>query len=102
MGHTPGPWKVADRFYILMDDDVACEVAKVCDENVDDDGLAQCDADARLIAAAPEMLESLRRVSAALKELENWRELDATRVDQLIAVDVVADSAIAKAEGRSE
>jgi hypothetical protein len=61
MAHTPGPWKVADRFYILMDDDVACEIAKVCEENLDDDMLGQADADALLIAAAPELLAALKR-----------------------------------------
>ena len=70
MTHTPGPWKVADRFYILMDDDVACEVAKVCDENIDDDMVGQCDADARLIAAAPELLRLLREGSDVISSLE--------------------------------
>ena len=106
MPHTPGPWKVADRFYILMADDVACEVAKVCDENIDDDMLGQCDADARLIAAAPEMLAALRRMREVFEQLADgdWRELDATYVDQLIESDGLlgCDQAIAKAEGRSE
>lgn len=59
--HTPGPWKVADRFYILMDDEAACEVAKVCEENLDDDMVHQADADARLIAAAPDLLAALKK-----------------------------------------
>lgn len=90
MTHTPGPWKVADRFYILMDDDVACEVAKVCDENIDDDMVGQCDADARLIAAAPEMLAALKYM-VENAEAEGW--------SGLMISDAVA--AIAKAEGRS-
>lgn len=66
MGHTPGPWKVADRFYVWTDDDVGCEVAKVCDENLDEDMLGQADADARLIAAAPDMLNALQLADNAL------------------------------------
>ena len=90
MAHTPGPWKVADRFYILMDDDVACEVAKVCDENIDEDSLGQCDADARLIAAAPELLRELKFAVSVLQ-------------DNHIARGVAAAlAAIRSAEGRSD
>lgn len=91
MTHTPGPWRVADRFYILLDDDVACEVAKVCDENIDDDMLGQCDADARLIAAAPELL-------AALKQIEQKSRTGHGD----FSVKELCRAAISKAEGRSE
>ena len=60
MSHTPGPWKVADRFTVWTDDGVGCEVARVEVENLDDDSLAQAESDARLIAAAPEMLAALK------------------------------------------
>ena len=106
MGHTPGPWKVVDRLYVWTDDDVGCEVAKVCDENLDDDMLGQADADARLIAAAPELLAALRRMREVFEQLADgdWRHLDATYVDQLIESDGLhgCDKALAKAEGRSE
>jgi hypothetical protein len=95
MAHTPGPWKVADRFYILMDDEVACEVAKVCDENIDDDMLGQCDADARLIAASPDLLAACHKLidsDAAVEEDE--------RKHQLLLAKLLAAAAIAKAEGR--
>lgn len=65
--HTPGPWKTAidrnGRIYVLMDDDVAAEVCEVCTENLDD--VRQGDADARLIAAAPQLLAALRAFLAA-------------------------------------
>jgi hypothetical protein len=90
MAHTPGPWKVADRFYIFMDDDVACEVAKVCDENIDDDMLGQCDADARLIAAAPELLDALVAMREAFLSNGTDSQHSACRM---------ADAAILKARG---
>ena len=98
MTHTPGPWKVADQFYILMDDDVACEVAKVCDENIDDDMVGQCDADARLIAAAPEILAALRNCRDWLVCITGHANLEDTERGYLEA----ATAAIAKAEGRGE
>jgi hypothetical protein len=84
MSHTPGPWKVADRFHVWTADKVGCEVAAVCVENLDDDGLGQADADARLIAAAPDLL-------AACK-------LALTAGDQQY-VQFILRAAIAKAEG---
>ena len=97
MGHTPGPWMVADRFYILMDDDVACEVAKVCEENIDDDCLEQCDADARLIAAAPEMLGFLHQIAEECKRRLLKGEDSGDRLTLQLC-----KAAISKAEGRSE
>ena len=94
MAHTPGPWKVADRFYILMDDDVACEVAKVCDENIDDDMLGQCDADARLIAAAPEMLGFLHQIADECK-----RRLRKGKDSGDLLTLQLCNAAISKAEG---
>ena len=97
MAHTPGPWKVADRFYVWTDDDVGCEVAKVCDENLDEDMLGQADADARLIAAAPELLEALIAAKGTIEYLlANSDNGPAENCIEIIA------AAIANAEGRSE
>lgn len=109
MAHTPGPWKVVDRFYVWTDDDVGCEVAKVCDENLDEDSLEQADADARLIAAAPELLAIAKWVRDNMEPLgkdpsdgvSGWRHMDATEVDSIVSgVLHFCDEAIAKAEGR--
>jgi hypothetical protein len=81
------------------------EVARV---NVD-----ECDADqqrdARLMAAAPDLLAALDSIRSSLMELDDdgcgrpgcgWREMDATHVDELISNSLrLAIDVIAKAEG---
>lgn len=60
----------------------------------------------RILAAAPEMLAALKRMREVFEQLSDgdWRSLDATYVDQLIASDGLrgCDKVIAKAEGRDE
>ena len=65
----------------------------------------EVEANARLIAAAPAMLLALKRMREVFEELDDdWRHMDATYVDQLIASDGLhgCDQVIAKAEGRGE
>jgi len=105
MAHTPGPWTPVE-----------------CDGNADDIAIADSDggyvcysvateADALLIAAAPELLSALRAIRDDLRELDSgdvgngvdgWRHMDATLVDQLISGSFrVAFDAINEAEGRA-
>jgi len=107
MGHTPGPWKVVDRLYVWTDDDVGCEVAKVCDENLDDDMVVQADADARLIAAAPELLSQLKMASEFISGHNKCLSVpsgsgDRKWNDYCVGLLEDCEAAIAKAEGRSE
>lgn len=60
----------------------------------------------RLLAAAHEMLSVLRRASFTLEELDEdgdqvgWRNMDSTRVDEMISsLFVAVDQCLAKAEG---
>lgn len=58
-------------------------------------GNERVEADARLIAAAPDLLEALKAIAANSDEENEW---DA--VEKLHANLAAADAAIAKAEGR--
>jgi hypothetical protein len=92
MAHTPGPWTVtcdADDdnerpLEIVVDNDWNRRIAfPASDGNPDD---------ARLIAAAPELLAALKAV------LTVWHDATATRHDDA-AAEAAALAAIAKAEG---
>jgi hypothetical protein len=56
----------------------------------------------RLLAAAPELLLCLRSAQAAFAELDDdWRNMDATLVDQIIATNRYAiGGCLLRAEGR--
>lgn len=85
--HTPGPW-------ILENDCIRTYAESVNDELYLD--LPKNPADARLIAAAPEMLEALKALatncSCTIRERDSGHRADCA-VPQ-------ANQAIAKAEGR--
>lgn len=89
MSHTPGPWRVADRFNVWTSDSVGCEVARVEVESLDDDNLGQAEADARLIAAAPDLLAACEEL---LIYLGDWDDPENETC-------VAARAAIAKAKG---
>lgn len=95
--HTPGPWTVsADRdawgFYMLHD--VAsheCDECDECDDAIESHcprcGWERDDANARLIAAAPDLLEALEML------------LDTKRMAPLRVAQAQARAAITKARG---
>jgi hypothetical protein len=119
MGHTPGPWVVrepdADERLADIAEGRSPEDMELTEVYADDGGQQVCyvmndtpdeAANARLIAAAPEMLAALRRMREVFEQLADgdWRHHDATYVDQLIESDGLhgCDQVIAKAEGRSD
>lgn len=85
MSHTPGPWKVADRFHVWTADEVGCEVAMVCSENLDDDGLVQAEADASLIAAAPALLKACELLLIYLGDWDDPEDETCVAARQAIA-----------------
>lgn len=102
MSHTPGPWSVGDKRGVwtgpvVMADNGRRGVAFVCGES---------EANAHLIAAAPDLLATVKRLREVFEQLSDgdWRHLDATYVDQLIESDglIGCDQVIAKAKGRTE
>lgn len=91
--HTPGPWHInkIGRGYGVFTQDTH-QVAGIIGLTSERD-----EANARLIAAAPELLEAAKKLSALLHELhkeEDPEYLPAPELDDL-------DLAIQKAEGRS-
>ncbi len=97
---TPGPWEV-------MKGDVAFAV-KSGDEYVVRGGCGCCngfddsideEADAHLIAAAPDLLEALQKVDELLGYVEHYNNFDARILDK--CQDRIRD-AIAKALGQRE
>ena len=98
--HTPGPWLVqettvyalndernpANRFTASVDSGWADEKCRISRQEVE--------ANARLIAAAPDLLESLTNLVGLAK-------LGAARLDKYQAAMSAAEAAIAKAEGKS-
>jgi hypothetical protein len=110
MARTPGPWRVSDKVYFDGRDDylVVTSAARwVCNVMVND----QAEEDARLIAAAPDLLaelKSLRLAYVNLLEIGRDRILGlggtCDPVDVMEAGDPAlksASAAIARAEGRS-
>lgn len=100
--HTPGPWVVEQigvgrgtYFDVLKHDETQNDSVLIARIEVDarDGG----ESDARLIAAAPEMLVALKVTLGNLRSLKSnaFREFDT--IDAWISV---VDRAIAKAEGQ--
>lgn len=78
--HTPGPWTFDDDYYVVAgeENDIICELWS-----------QDKDANARLIAAAPEMYEALKAINKAFP----WNEQMTRPVFDKV------HAAIAKAEG---
>ena len=82
--HTPGPWVIDPCWDILGNTDDGNGM--VCQITTDAVPRDEAEANARLIAAAPELLEALREATSALKG-------NGYGVEDL-------EAALAKAEGR--
>ena len=69
--HTPGPWvlfNAVDEYYTSIIPDREDRIFDICHFHfpVDKIEYAECEANARLIAAAPDMLEALISIQAGL------------------------------------
>lgn len=74
--HTPGPWEVAlnrttDTRVSVVASSTGVWVADARPWNLSSRAIAEQEANARLIALAPEMLEALRQALEALEEAGN-------------------------------
>ena len=98
--HTPGPWRVEDWKYtdsrfswrrdgvptIVSANDAIAEAFNLYRPNAEDDAESEALANARLIAAAPELLEALQNLTHPMASDEDLQN---------------ALAVIAKAEGRA-
>jgi hypothetical protein len=93
MAHTPGPWQaLSTEIVSTARPDHDCVVADVLSEDYE--------ADARLIAAAPELLHGLKAAVASIVELAQYEEAARDMAATGWFDDAV--KAIAKAEGRTD
>lgn len=107
--HTPGPWRAVDASSSALPEEWSCHedtkahsswrpivdaegraVALVVDAGDGYTGRPSFDADARLIAAAPDMLDALQRIAA-------YRPLTFAECSDAEAIMGIAERAIAKA-----
>lgn len=96
--HTLGPWVAEDLYVMARGYRVATvHVGTSSAMGTEHDGRAESYADARLIAAAPELLEALIACNAALAAQSVGAGLPQEQVNQYMRA---ADAAIAKAEGK--
>jgi len=91
--HTPGPWQVTpDRTRVQTADDAIDYQIADCEDTHFPPPLEQCEANARLIAAVPELLEALKTIIQAFDTTFNPERRRQVLED--------AKQAIAKAEGK--
>ena len=96
--HTPGPWRVNDVVEAMVLTDYPEEDGRRRDDLL----IARCGmhfADARLIAAAPDLLEALHGIADAAKEAMLPGTSANTKEILLSAISEDARAAIAKATG---
>lgn len=105
MGHTPGPWDFAGGDMTVHANRLALEICRHIGghaEAYSNDQEEERIANARLIAAAPELLAALRFVLPVLERAACRGTIDAEGVNLELEAAREVQDAIAKAEGRGE
>lgn len=93
--HTPGPWRSENQFSCkILNENGVCVAVPHGPEGRWVDVKEEHEANARLIAAAPELLEALKSI---MEELEKDTPTSIYKISELI---IKGNKAIAKAEGR--
>jgi len=92
--HSPGPWRV----WRDMDPKEPRQIVGLCGEPICyiEEADTQATQNARLIAAAPEMLDAMSRIA------NGQFDGHVSSIEQVAALRQVARAAIARAEGRVE
>lgn len=98
--HTPGPWSVigsgAGQTQVCgRRNGQICEIASYLYDETNEPELDELEANARLIAAAPELLEALKELQS---QIQQHFKLDVKKHFSLMLANVAASKAIDKAE----
>ena len=96
-GHTPGPWRTSARNPNYVERDIpSTATIAVCHDP------SRAHSDARLIAAAPDLLDALRGILDDLRVLRDDLPLKDTRDNhaRILNIGDAARTVLAKAEGR--
>lgn len=96
-GHTPGPWTVDQRAgnSLSIDGPEGREIASVYDEDIDD-VTPQQEADARLMAAAPDLLDACDRALGLIAAVVKHQRVSEKEVR---AMAVILSGTLTKARG---
>lgn len=97
---TPGPWRISasclrDECYVGISSNKHTDFAEVVWRMIDEDRSPQCEANAHLIAAAPDLLEALQDLLRLVED--NWLQGPEWDADEWMAFDRYRD-VIAKAQ----
>lgn len=95
---TPGPWTNEAGMIVAPDGEVVCQLWSKREEDYEN-----AEANGRLIAAAPDLLEALKAMDDLIEKLWGavpWGKTFNLPVAELNAAPLQAKRAIAKAEGK--
>lgn len=95
--HTPGPWVIGQSGD--LDTPIFCNGKDAINVFAGETGQLQAEANARLIAAAPEMLEALERI---IDQIDSTTSRVSNNYELLHAILIGARTAVAKAKGGAE
>ncbi len=104
-GHTPGPWRVQNGYLTIYalthgDHGTTRAIAKAVHSDHEHGpavSFDEAEANARLISAAPDLLEAARKARSAIDALMGDTDLDGDESQEFLAMQALS-AAIAKAE----
>lgn len=94
-GHTPGPWRIVSLFAVENSKQVLVADCHTHSGATDDER----EANARLIATAPELLQALEGLTKELRSSGIFNKLNVRKHFSLLNADAAATKAIAEAKG---
>jgi len=92
--HTPGPWKIDGNYILSGCGNYHLSLMTMIDEDMDDEWKAN----ARLISAAPDLLEALEGLLHGSRKVTSQEDWNAEREE----ASATARAAIAKATGKGD